>query len=891
MEAEGAAPAAAAAAAAPPEPQQPQQPAPEAAAEPASAPGARGTGETVREKRLRYLQASVLVEDAIAFRPVTHELTSEAALRVYRFFWKKNVQRLLNVLVLALLIIPVFEKPAFVVQADEDDSDSAGTSLLAPWPSTELVELAILLVVALADIAPRWKYSLPGTWRNRGEAWFLAYNAVVALSVVDVLVRLGVYGEHPQSGYFRFSRPLRVYLIVFRVESVRVTLRSIVATFFHVSHLFALFFTLIAVFAATGVLLFDGTPEQKTTFPDTLEGIYQLLILTTTVNHPDVYIPAYNYNWLSYLFFMLYTVVTQLFFLNLILSVIVSSWRDLLKSHVAARVVLRRETLRAAFSVLSRGAETMDREEFLGMARVYRPGWPEGRALFYWNSVDKDRAGSVTYEQFTYIIEALEITVAKVEGIWRLVPSRVSKRLRRLTRSAVFNHAVDFVIVVVSVWPIVEVELRHAGIETMTERQGNIIEFSFLAFFTLELLVKLVAERSLSLFLAPPKNKFDFWLLVASWIMSIISIAAGGRGGLVKISLTIRILRVLFSIIGGIKKFEWLFNALVDVVPTFASIILAHVTWMYLFSVLGVEIFGDVVRQAHAEGRDSGYGTVAATGYAQLNYWRIGYGSFPEALVASWLMVIVNNWHVLIDAYVVATGHKISRLFFICFWVIDVICTMAVLVAVLIEMVLRHYNNRDTRDDREKEAEQRVVSETEGSDSEGVYWSDAASPKRLKSPMGIREAAAAASGHSDESGPEAHGAAVKFGELSDIRKKKDTWISRRTKTFTTMIDKLVVADLNDGDFEKNQRKEMLTGLDAVLRNYEKKPAPVAAAAGDQQQQQPQPEAEQQQQQQQPSAAPEEAPAAPQEESEAPAAPAPAPAHASQLDGAPKEPQQ
>eukprot|EP00727_Mastigamoeba_balamuthi_P002337 m51a1_g1210 putative two pore calcium channel protein 1-like (1045) ;mRNA; f:474797-478313 len=780
---------------------------------------ARGVDEAAAS-RLRYLQASALIEDALAFRPVTHDLSSENSLRFYRFFWRKNPQRVLNLLVVVLL------KTAAGSSADAASED--GTSLQAPWPATEAIELFILLALVVGDIVPRWAYTLPGMWRRKAQLWFIAYIAVVGLSVVDVVTTFFVHRVDPHSGYFRFSRPLRIYLLVFRVEPLRVTLGNIVGSFLGVLHMFGLFFVLVFIFAGLGVLLFDETPEEKVVFTSTLEGAFQLLLLTTTCNHPDVYVPAYNYNWASFLFFVLYSTVSQLFFLNLMLSVIVSSWRNLLKADVARKMILRREAMRGAFAVMSQGSNYVTREEFLKLARVFKPAWKEGRAAFYWNAVDTAKAGRVEFAEFSLLIEALEITVERISKFWRVIPLRLSKNLRKVTKARAFNVAIDLIIIAVSVWPIVEVEMRHAGHKTMSKSVSTGIEYGFLVFFTIEVFAKFIAERSLSLFFENPTNKFDVVLLAISWVMGIGSEILGGTGSLVKMVLSVRLLRVLVSLIGSVKKYKWLLNALIDVIPTFASILLAHIVWMYLFSILGIEIFGDVVREAHAAGIDKGYGLVADTDYAKLDYWRIGYGSFPEALVATWMLVIVNNWHVLMQAYVVATGYKISRLFFVCFWIIDVICTMGVLIATLLEMVMRHWDDKGTLDERQVTAEKRLNESVHETDDQGFYFSD--SKKKRPSIAGLQPESCIEESDSDVP-RDSQEPSVKFGDMSpELGKIEEatTWVSRRTKQFTSMMQRMVLQDLNESDFAKESHTDdMIAGLESVYKVYSKPSLGVA----------------------------------------------------------------
>jgi hypothetical protein len=54
-------------------------------------------------------------------------------------------------------------------------------------------------------------------------------------------------------------------------------------------------FAFIFFFSFSGYFFFQGTLEGVTIFPNISKSYYNMLILLTTANFPDVMLPAYNY--------------------------------------------------------------------------------------------------------------------------------------------------------------------------------------------------------------------------------------------------------------------------------------------------------------------------------------------------------------------------------------------------------------------------------------------------------------------------------------------------------------------------------------------------------------------------------------------------------------------
>ena len=69
------------------------------------------------------------------------------------------------------------------------------------------------------------------------------------------------------------------------------------------------------------LLLFSGE-QRAAVFPTFGEGFYNLLILLTTSNYPDVMMPAYNGDRITFLFFLAFLLIGFFFLMNLFLAVV-----------------------------------------------------------------------------------------------------------------------------------------------------------------------------------------------------------------------------------------------------------------------------------------------------------------------------------------------------------------------------------------------------------------------------------------------------------------------------------------------------------------------------------------------------------------------------------------
>ena len=81
------------------------------------------------------------------------------------------------------------------------------------------------------------------------------------------------------------------------------------------------------LFALVGYYLFRDEFEGITLLSDMNASYYQLLILLTTANFPDVMLPAYETGYFNSMIFVLYLIIGLYFFLNILLANVFSMYK------------------------------------------------------------------------------------------------------------------------------------------------------------------------------------------------------------------------------------------------------------------------------------------------------------------------------------------------------------------------------------------------------------------------------------------------------------------------------------------------------------------------------------------------------------------------------------
>lgn len=83
----------------------------------------------------------------------------------------------------------------------------------------------------------------------------------------------------------------------------------------------------VIFFAWVGMRLFMGTIEGITYFSSFGDSCFNMLVLLTTSNYPDVMLPAYRQARIYCLFFIIYLIFGLFLFMNLLLAMFYSNYK------------------------------------------------------------------------------------------------------------------------------------------------------------------------------------------------------------------------------------------------------------------------------------------------------------------------------------------------------------------------------------------------------------------------------------------------------------------------------------------------------------------------------------------------------------------------------------
>jgi two pore calcium channel protein len=146
---------------------------------------------------------------------------------------------------------------------------------------------------------------------------------------IDIVYSM-VNGNFPF--YTSLMKPVVVLLFL---NTLRANLKVVLLDLKDSLIVLLIIFSFIFFFAFSGFFLFQGSLEGVTTFPDIGQSYYNMLILLTTANFPNVMLPAYNSARANSIFFLVFLVFGLYFLLNVLLAIVFDNYKKRIDETVA----------------------------------------------------------------------------------------------------------------------------------------------------------------------------------------------------------------------------------------------------------------------------------------------------------------------------------------------------------------------------------------------------------------------------------------------------------------------------------------------------------------------------------------------------------------------------
>lgn len=203
------------------------------------------------------------------------------------------------------------------------------------WALKVLLYFFMLVNLSLAIFEDPAVYPLP--------IW--ATMLVEILCLLIFTIRLIHYAKVILRDKF-WKDPKNICIIV--ILTLRRAFRSIRNALPQIFYVFLLFMFSILIFSLMALKLLgkrgltniNGTPY----FTSYLEIMFDLYVLVTTANSPDVMMPAYNANFFFAVFFIVYILINTYIFMSVFLAVVYNSYKKYLKVQPCDRFLSRFST-------------------------------------------------------------------------------------------------------------------------------------------------------------------------------------------------------------------------------------------------------------------------------------------------------------------------------------------------------------------------------------------------------------------------------------------------------------------------------------------------------------------------------------------------------------------
>ncbi|KDO28177.1 hypothetical protein SPRG_06225 [Saprolegnia parasitica CBS 223.65] len=649
------------------------------------------------EDRHRVTKAAWLVEDAVRGYEKPHPDATLRAVQLLKLYYRLRYVRWLAVTV--LLSLSYIETPYWCTKGGDHpcgDPDDATTPLTfgTIWLSgrqSMAVEVACLAVIWGNDIL--LLASLKRKYAARQDR--LAVSLLYMAATVNVVVRLA--GNFADAG--RVASFLRLLIFISSSRSARGTYQKLYFVLGEVGNLLCLVGIYVLFCGWLATILFRDTPQAVIT-SSFVESSWQLLILLTTANFPDVMMPAYAMHRANALFFICFVFFGLFFLMNVILAQVFSNFQWVAAreaaTHAANRDRLLKRHAAAAADENDDAYIAMDLLVcFFTELNQYKvvKALKERHMRDLFHELDANDDGRVYLAQFIDLCDVVRVYMRlhrpKPSEVDRFLPAlATSPQYQRLCACVThrrFELGFDALLVINAVVIVIEFTTAIDNF-SMSESwsQWELVATCFSCLFLLEMLLKLLVLGARE-YWHSGKNRFDALITVTSLTIDIYAYIPNAYNShtMVKVLLLVRCLRLL-RLIMAVKRYRVLFSAWLRLLPVGKNILLVLFCNMNLFALLGHHLFGGSISPATMEL------THPTVSYTVNRYFANNFNDIPSGMVTLFELLVVNNWYVIVDGHVAVTTIY-ARFFFISYWIVGVIVTLNLFIA----SILKQDNNGD----------------------------------------------------------------------------------------------------------------------------------------------------------------------------------------------------
>ncbi|CDW71336.1 two-pore calcium channel [Stylonychia lemnae] len=634
-----------------------------------------------------------------------------------KIYVKLNFLR--NFTLLGLVILMFFEKPDWCLRDPNlKDTNSCNAEGLIPnsgipyfSPTTsKILQLVLILILLLFQISKRM--FLKQT-RN-SERYFRIQFALSVLIYLDVFLSF-VIAEYP---FPWIAALLRNFLLVIIIKIVRETWRRFIQVVIDSFQMVLFIIIYIMFFAYLGMRLFLGTVEGVQYFETYVDSLYNMLVLLTTSNFPDIMLPAYQYSRVLSLYFIIFLLIGLFLILNLLMAVFYNNYKNRYEEQLIRFVEQRNLFLDKKFNELDKESKGyLNKQETYEMFKqIHLLDVQEDQVnikqehfdhMFYLldSIVDNQNQGKIFKQEFMKIFEVYELwkyewTQSNFFDQRTDIQSTRSSGMMIKTslRSIIRSLNYEYVLNIIAIFQFSEIAFRDRFYSDSSEQIDiwltiqTIINF----FFSITLILDWIYLGLQRSYQKHPRVLVETLCLIF-FIVGIIQWAQKAEDpsqiysenyldftfmfNVIKIFEIVAIVRVLrLSIyLYEVRSFRIIIEALRTLLVPFSSLLSVQFSLFYFYALLGMLMFGGKVRTDSPQIRNND----STPDLYSLN----NFNDMISSYVTLFELMVVNNWYISTEMYVnISGGNNFVLLYFVTFYNWGVLVGLNIIVAFAIDM-------------------------------------------------------------------------------------------------------------------------------------------------------------------------------------------------------------
>ncbi|XP_013398994.1 two pore calcium channel protein 1 isoform X2 [Lingula anatina] len=654
------------------------------------------------------LLAAVYVEDAVCGRDMQFREDAKSV-KSYRLYHRPVCRWIMYMFIWVHLALALFEYPAIY-------------GLDVEYWITMAIE-TVCLIAYICRFLHHKRFDVhENLWNNKR---YLIVCILVALTWLDMVIyviwyQFGFFGNHKA---IRWSRPLRPVFLAAFGRHLRKAFENIKRSLPETLNVLAVFIFVVFMFSILAFKMFSASnltyPDGSGYFVDFIDSMWDLYVLVTTANFPDVMMPAYDSNPLYAIFFISYIFICLYIFASIVLAVIYNNYKQNLKNDVKKSVLNKRKRLMKAFDILKVWRESryiVNRARWHKLMKIVAPNRSELQRDLLLHVLDETGEMCLGRSEFLKVADILNIELSEIKDrsllleryCFRCYFSKPSKLVQKIIRHPYSRNAIGVIIILNSLVMVIEDKIPVIS---------DALEWTFLGIFLVEIILKFYVfgcRRFFSRFW----NIFDFVVVGAALVARLTNVilqTVGDTGDSQKALEFILILRILrlMKVMEGIERFRVVIITVMNIGPSILTYGGIMFIFYYFFAIIGVELFeGKVSFHGYNNITDPsqqfcGNPLLNGSDFYALRYCKNNFNDILHAMVMMFELTVVNQWHVITAGYVQVTS-KAARLYFLAFHMINVIMILNIFVAFVLEAFILEYSlsNRELMSSIERKIEE-----------------------------------------------------------------------------------------------------------------------------------------------------------------------------------------